>query len=344
MVLKNHKLDTVTCTSPEDCYREDKDLLRRLMEGMMVVDNDDNILYTNPKLNEFLGYSDQELIGKIGFDVLVQPEDKQKIIHRNQQRQLGVSEDYELNMLPKSGEPICFEMKASPITNTSGVVIGSMALCLNITEQKQAKQKIQSLLEEKELLLREVHHRIKNNMSTVSGLLALQAMAIDNEEAVEALNDARGRVMSMMIIYDKLYRSADFKHVSTAEYFGDLLNSIKKTFQGICDAEIDANFGTCILDSDQLIPLGILLNELITNSYKYAFPDGRRGKITIRCSQSENGLHTLEYSDNGIGITTHSLHKQEESFGMSLIEMLVKQLRGTLALTCDHGTHYRITY
>ncbi|PKN78240.1 MAG: hypothetical protein CVU48_08885 [Candidatus Cloacimonetes bacterium HGW-Cloacimonetes-1] len=328
-------------TGGEIVYQQ---LVEGMMEGMMVVDNDDVILYTNPKFNDLLGYSDRELIGKIGYEALVQSDDKQSIIQRNQQRQLGISEEYELYMLTKSGETVCFEMKAAPITDASGTVIGSMALCLNITEQKQAKQKIDSLLQEKEMLLREVHHRIKNNMSTISGLLSLQAMEIDNEDAVEALNDARGRVLSMMYIYDKLYRSSDFTHISTADYFRDLINSIKMTFQGICDAEIDTHFGSCSLVSDQLIPLGILLNELITNSFKYAFPDSHKGKITIRCSQDEQGVHILNYSDNGIGISEQYLLQHQESFGMSLVEMLVKQLRGTMDINTDHGTHYTIKY
>lgn len=325
----------------EILYRQ---LVERMLEGVLVVDNDDVIQYVNPMFCQLLGYQDTELLGYLGYEILLNKEDRDTILKKNKQRQSGISDEYTIPMLHKNGSELIFRLKASPLIDSSGCVIGSMAICLDITEKVKADAKIKELFQQKELLLREVHHRIKNNMSTIRGLLALQAYSIEEESAVIALNDAQSRIMSMMVIYDKLYRSSDFRNISVADYLNDLTTAISETFAGLSDVQIEASFEDCVLHSDTIFNLGIIFTELLTNSYKYAFPNGIKGKISIQCNHQADNQRLLLYSDNGIGIPESILTKKHEGFGLNLIEMLVDQIHGKMQIWVDGGTHYQITF
>ncbi len=323
----------------ENLYQQ---LVERMLEGLLVVDNEDVIQYVNPMFCQLLGYHKSELLGKKGYETLLKPEDKDKIVKKNIQRQGGISDEYILPMLRKDGEELIFRLKASPLINDENVVIGSMAICLDITEKLKSETKINKLLQQKELLLREVHHRIKNNMSTIRGLLALQAYSIEEKSAIEALNDAQNRVMSMMVIYDKLYRSTDYHNISAKEYLSDLTASISETFTGLSNVTITADYGDCVLDSDSMFNIGIIITELLTNAYKYAFPDGRAGNIRLSCNHLQDGAKEIIFEDDGVGFTG-SL-RQNGSFGMELVGMLVEQLKGKLELSTERGTKYRILF
>jgi len=247
-------------------------------------------------------------------------------------------------MLRRDKSELVFRLKASPLVNAEGVVVGSMAICLDITERLKAESRVETLLQQKELLLREVHHRIKNNMSTIRGLLALHACETQSEEAVEALNEAQSRIMSMMVIYDKLYRSEDFRSIKVSDYLKDLVLSISDTFRGLHDVSVHGEYGNCILDSDSLFNLGIITAELITNAYKYAFPDDRAGKIRLSCLHNENGKRVFTFEDNGVGIPEDVLNNRRDGFGLNLIEVLVKQLKGTLQIEVGDGTRVKIIF
>ncbi len=319
-------------------------LVERMLEGLLVVNNDDVIQYVNPMFCQLLGYHKSELLGKKGYEILLKPQDRDTISKKNLQRQSGISDDYIIPMLRKDGEELIFRLKASPLISDENVVIGSMAICLDITEKIKAEAKIDKLLQQKEMLLREVHHRIKNNMGTIRGLLALQAYSIEDEPAVEALNDAQNRVMSMMVIYDKLYRSHDFQSIDVKDYLGDLVDAITETFSGITEVSLSTDYGICLLDSDSMFNIGIIVSELLTNALKYAFPDGQKGHIYISCQQLENGSRELIFEDDGIGIRNFTTTQSNGSFGMELVKMLVEQLNGKIKLTTEKGTRYQIVF
>jgi PAS domain S-box-containing protein len=213
----------------------------------------------------------------------------------------------------------------------------------NITERKKAEEEIQSLLKEKEILLREVHHRIKNNMNTISGLLMLQAGSITDQAAISALNDARSRVQSMMIMYDKLYRSEDYRKMSVKDYLEKFIDEIFVIFENSRNVIIQKDIEEFILDTKLLFPLGIIINELITNAFKYAFPGGRRGMIKVAV-RKDGDIITLIIQDDGVGFPEDSAFPKRGGFGLNLVSALTEQISGQFSITGENGTTAEILF
>jgi len=181
-------------------------------------------------------------------------------------------------------------------------------------------------------------------MSTISSLLLLQADAVVEPAAISALNDARARVMSMMIIYDKLYRSADFRNIEVRDYLVNLINEIFSTFPGRKNLNIEYEVDDFILDSKVLFPLGIIINELLTNSMKHAFPGGREGVITVSVKIDDDGVIEASVSDNGIGIPEDLDFGRTQSFGLNLIDLLSDQIGGSVIVNRSGGTEFVIKF
>ncbi|MBC7874400.1 MAG: sensor histidine kinase, partial [Ferruginibacter sp.] len=202
---------------------------------------------------------------------------------------------------------------------------------------------IETALKEKETLLREIHHRVKNNLQIISGLLNLQSRQIENPEAQEAVREGRNRVKSMALIHQKLYQQDNLTGVSMKEYLEDLVSSIQQTFkdkQTTITATIEC--GNLNLDVDTAIPLGLIINELITNCYKYAFTGRNNGHIVIRLDEHATKL-LLEVRDNGIGLPEGFDMNTSRSFGMKLIQSLSAKLEATREALTDNGTVFKLS-
>jgi len=207
----------------------------------------------------------------------------------------------------------------------------------DIDEKKKAEEKIKSLLSEKELLLKEVHHRIKNNMNTISSLLSLQASVIPEPTAVRALVEARNRIRSMSLLYDKLYRSSDFKELSIKEYLSTLVDEVIANFPNCEDVTVIKNMDDFMLDAERLQALGIMINELLTNTMKYAFEPKTCGLITVTSEKTGNNA-IIKVKDNGTGIPLSVNFKNSQGFGLQLVQKLAEQLKGTIKIIRGDGT------
>ncbi len=210
-------------------------------------------------------------------------------------------------------------------------------------ERLIAEEQIKSLLSEKELLLREVHHRIKNNMSVITGMLMLQAETLKEPSAIAALKDAQGRVRSMMVLYDKLYRSADFKSISIKEYLTSLIHEIIGNFPGHTSIKVETRIDDCILEAKTLSPVGIILNELLTNAMKHAFTDKEKGAIEVSLSIKDNHA-ILMLQDNGAGIPESIDTGNSTGFGLQLVNMLTEQLEGTIRIEREKGARFVLEF
>jgi two-component sensor histidine kinase len=199
-------------------------------------------------------------------------------------------------------------------------------------------------LKEKEQLLKEIHHRVKNNLQIVSSLLSLQSENIKDQNFLNLILASRNRINSMALVHEMLYASSDLKKIEIGIYVKRLCNNINSSLSKpdskiIFDYKIQNNY---FFDIDRMIPLGLILNEIITNSLKYAFPNNQ-GQISIEMGETENG-NVLTVSDNGLGFSKGFNFEKDGNLGLQLINMLTTQLEGKLILNTNKGVGYKITF
>lgn len=203
-----------------------------------------------------------------------------------------------------------------------------------------SKQKllIEKSLADKELLLREIHHRVKNNMQVISSLLSIQSRDIKDEKALRAVNDSRNRVRAMALIHQSLYTEDDLKGIRTQEYITKLSNSLFSSYRVDVDRiKLEMDVDEMVIDVDSIVPIGLIINELMTNSLKYAFPEQTEGTITVIMKEAPEGLR-LEVADDGIGIPPERQAASEESFGMKMLKAFSKKLDAEWEIHSEHGT------
>lgn len=230
------------------------------------------------------------------------------------------------------------------ITNLQRRIIKEKHILQNeIAIRKKAEKHIKDLLSEKELILTEVHHRIKNNMNTVHSLLSLQSGHLENDEAKEVLLDAAGRLRSMMQLYDKLYRSEDTSVISIKDYLPDLIDEIVNVFPQKDSVKIENQIDDIVLGVDVISALGIIINELITNSMKYSFIGKSNNSISVSVQKMKDCI-TFIYKDNGLDIPETVTLENTTGFGMKLISILVQQINGTISLNRSDGTSFIIEF
>jgi PAS domain S-box-containing protein len=213
----------------------------------------------------------------------------------------------------------------------------------NALMRKRAEEEVASLLREKELILHEVHHRVKNNFSTMISLLSLQSRAVKETEAFEALQDAIGRLQSMNTLYEKLFMAEDRREMSLGDYLPALAREIVGMFPNSGSVSVEARIEDLRLGVKKLSTLGLIVNEIITNSMKYAFPEGKRGSISIR-ARREGGLVALEICDDGVGLPNSVGLESSVGFGMSLIRILAEQMDASVSVDRRTGTIYYIEF
>ncbi|MDI6644217.1 MAG: histidine kinase dimerization/phosphoacceptor domain -containing protein [Methanobacteriaceae archaeon] len=221
---------------------------------------------------------------------------------------------------------------------------GALCTIINDTDRWNAAKQIENSLKEKEMLLGEIHHRVKNNLQIISSLLNLQSIHIKDPFDKELFTESQNRVKSMAIIHEKLYQSQNFTKINLKDYTISLLKDIMGTYMTDPDQirfELDAD--NIELNLETAIPCGLILNELITNSIKHAFPSGSKGNISIKFRE-DNGMYQLEVADDGVGFPEDLDLENAKSLGLELINNLVNQLDGNIELESNHGTRFIINF
>jgi PAS domain S-box-containing protein len=216
---------------------------------------------------------------------------------------------------------------------------------IDITDRKLAEAKIQTSLREKEILLQEVHHRVKNNLQVISSLLDLQSQEIQAPSMLEVFRESQNRVHSMALVHEKLYQSKDFAKINFAEYIESLTNYLFKAYDlKTSNITLDLDIDDVNLNIDTAIPCGLIINELISNALKHAFPNNKPGIISIALhSDSDNHL-TLTVQDDGVGLPMNWDVKSVKSLGIQLVKILTKQLKGTIELDKTAGSKFIIKF
>ena len=337
-----------------DRKHAEQELVQEQYLLQILMDTTPDIIYFKDKECRFLrtsksqlgkfGISDQsELLGKTDFDFFTKEhaqqayEDEQELMRTGE---ILMTEEKET--WPNKSDTWAYTIKL-PIKGKDGGIVGTFGISRDITKIKNTEEKIENLLKEKELILKEVHHRMKNNMNTISSLLAIQASTLADPQAKKALNDAWSRIQSMMILYDKLYQSSTFAEISLKEYLLPLVEQIIGNFPNSGIVKIESKIDKLILGIQKLQPLGIIINELITNIMKYAFIGRNSGIISLVASEKNNGVF-LTIQDNGNGIPEGIDFQKSTGFGLTLVGMLIQQIEGSIRIERGSGTKIIIEF
>ena len=255
----------------------------------------------------------------------------------------GKAQQFELPLKTKHDETIWQQFFLNPVF-VDGELEEMSVLTYDITDRKEIDRKILNSLKEKEVLLQEVHHRVKNNLQVISSILNLQSSFVSDERTLEILSESQSRIKTMSFIHETLYQSSDFSSIEFTDYIKTLgLNLIQSYALQSTEVNLETDFDQIYLNLDQAIPCGLIVNELVSNAMKYAFVGKPKGTITIRIKESENTIE-LEVKDNGVGLPESYNPEESDSLGIYLVYALVEQLDASLSIDNKHGTSFLITF
>ncbi|NBC30317.1 MAG: PAS domain S-box protein [Spirochaetes bacterium] len=298
--------------------------------------------FVNDTAVNFFGLPRDELIGRSYMD-FVHPDDVETAqVSQESMRQEGRSIWGLINRqwTPRGWRTV--EWNSAPIHDSNGTCIGYQASGRDITDRIAASERIEGLLKEKDLLLHEVHHRIKNDLSVISSLLSLQAQDSEHQETVRALDDAARRVGVMRQVYQRLYTGESVERVELRSFAESVLSDLQS---GVISARVALHTtGEGLSTTPRAaVALGIILNELLTNSQKYAFGDDQDQVISVELERPEPDAVTLRVADNGEGFPKHILRGEGYGFGLTVVNALVQQHGGSLSLSNEEGATARVT-
>lgn len=288
---------------------------------------------------EISGYTNEELMNQpLGKLIKEAPAD----IARG--AEVGIL-NIENILLSKNGQQTPVLLSISPLLR-SGQVKGIVCAAKDITERKKREEEIRVSLKEKEVLLRELYHRTKNNMQVISSLINLQASSVEDERILQMFTESRNRIQAMSLVHEKLYQSGDLSNVDSLDYIRDLVRAMTMSYNsGPEKVSITTDIESIPFSIDTAIPCGLIINELMSNSLKYAFPDGKRGEIRIGLHKNRGEEVDLDFSDNGIGLPEGFDLLKSGSLGLKLVNNLTKkQLGGNISVEGGAGTRFHIEF
>lgn len=332
----------------QEKLRRSEELFRKLFlkapGALIMVDDENRVKMVNQSFEELFGYSQEELLGEDIDRIIVSNEEYSSAprMPGNEFREGKFYED--VVRYTKSGEARDILLGAIPVYLDNEPIAG-FGIYIDITEQKENERKLKQSLKEKQVLLEEIHHRVKNNLAIISGLLQLQAFESEDQKTKDALSDSQLRIQSMAIVHELLYQSENFIDISFEEYINKLIQTMKSTL-AFEDRHINVEFdsGGVSIDLNQAIPSAILINELVTNAYKHAFTQKSSGTIWIKLEETPSEI-VIEVSDNGIGLPDNFSLEGRSSIGMNLIQTLTKQLKGQLSYeSTEEGAQFRVRF
>jgi PAS domain S-box-containing protein len=321
-------------------------ILETTNEGYMELDNNGHIVSLNPRMAEILGYSRDFILGKPLFR-FVDEDNLPTLKYEMRLRDQKIQSSYELEFLHSDGSRVSCFISATPLLNDEGEKVGAFGMVSDISDRIKWEKKLSHSLREKEVLLREVHHRVKNNLQVIYGLLMMQAETTENSKAAQILRESMNRVQTMALIHKNLYETEEgFEQIHVYDYLKNLVSNIfssyEKNLQNI-DFEIDVD-KSLTFPVDMVGPCGLIVNELVTNSIKYAFQGLKKGTIRVHLSMDEKKDVHLQVRDNGKGLPEGFSLQKTDALGLELVRILAGQLMGKLQVRNEKGAVFDIRF
>lgn len=326
--------------------RENEERFRILIEksadGIILMDRRARVTFVSSSATTVIGYTPEELLNTSILDLLHASEAKKYAFKFGRLAVEAERSEYLLGRFRhKNGEWVHIE---GMVTNLLGnaTVRAFVANFRNVTDRVNAEERLIRSLQEKDILLKEVHHRVKNNMQVISSLLNLQSASLKNEKILSMFRESQNRVKSMALVHEILYQSQDIASVNFSLYVKQMTASLQKSFGARArDIAVKVRIANIVLDIDSAIPCGLIVNELVSNSIKYAFPLRQDGQIDIELKKKK-GAYFLSVHDNGVGLPKKA--EQSQSLGLTLVRALSEQLKGELTVTVDRGTTFTVEF
>lgn len=319
-----------------------RSLIEASLDPMVTIGPDGKITDFNTATEHVTGYSREELLGT-DFSEYFTDSQKAKEIY-NEVFYKGYVKDYPLEIKNENGSITPVIYNASLYHDQKGKTLAVFAAARDITQLKNVEDQLKKSLKEKEMLLKEIHHRVKNNLTVISSLLNLQADYIKDKNDRALFQESQNRAKSMAIIHERLYQSSDLKSLEFGNYIRTLVNELSRNY-ALDPEKIKTNLDVedIQIDINLAIPLGLILNELVSNSMKHAFPDNRDGEINIEFYK-DSGKLVLMLEDNGVGFPADLDYKNTDSLGMQLVNSLTDQIKAKMELKVDNGTKFKIIF
>ena len=298
--------------------------MESIQETLIVTDAEGYIVGINKAGTKLLHYDKKEAIG-LHKTECYNTEDYAECYEKNK----GTEAVFEFGLISKRGNKIPVLFSESMLINNENEVVGQVVVATDITKRKEADKKIRDSLKEKDVLLSEIHHRVKNNLAVISGILQLQGYKTKNKKVIQALSESQARIQSMSIVHEMLYQSDSLAYIEYDLYVKDLIQAISSMHLNIeKNIDIITDIDSFSLDVNLAIPFSLLLNEILVNCYKHAFSDIEQGFIKVQIKEKD-GYIRLIVEDNGVGIIDEDDDNDHgESLGLTLVDTLTRQLHG----------------
>lgn len=319
-----------------------RSIVETAQEGICVIDARDVITYVNQRMAELLGYSPDEMFGRSILD-FVHPEARSDVLQSLQRRKQGIREQHDMRLRRKDGSELWALAAASPILGGHGEPQGALYMVNDITERKQVEQQFKMSLKEKELLVKEVHHRVKNNLQVICSLLDLQTGYVKDPQAAQMFRDSQNRIRSIALVHEQLYRSRDFTHIDFGGHIRTLVSQLFRSCGVSPDVvRLTVEVAEVPLAVDTAILIGLVISELVSNSLRHAFPNGRRGVVRVSVTEDQEKRLVIVASDDGIGLPESVDFRHAQSLGLQLVSLLSDQLKATVDLERHGGTTFKL--
>lgn len=329
----------------EEALIKNEELIRSILNSTKdyVCSFDSNRRFTsaNKNLCKILKLDKEEIIGKTPNELNLPPEMCREWNMLGDEVYRTDSTVMVFSSMPKKGEIHNYKIVLNPLHDDNDSIFGVSSIVSDITESIKAEERIKESLAEKEVLLREIHHRVKNNLQIISSFLNLQNQNTCDELERSILLESKNRIQTMALIHEQLYQSSSLKDISARHFINKQVYNLLYSY-GANNIERIIDIEDLNMDLDTSIPCGLIINELVTNSIKYAFPEGE-GIISVELKQIK-GKYNLTIADNGIGLPENLDIISTETFGLKVVNALVEQLDGTIELEKNNGTKFKIIF